>query len=79
MSKYKLLADVDTFYRRKRVTPQLNKLYGIKFKPDPLKIQSNASAEHKFPRVAEGFVVVVALLFYDHGKPLRSFRDGQLT
>ena len=26
-----------------------------------------------------GFVVVVALLFYVHGKHLRSCRDGQLT
>ena len=25
------------------------------------------------------FVVVVVLLFYDHGKHLRSCRDGQLT
>ena len=27
----------------------------------------------------KGFVVVVALLFYVHGKHLRSCRDGQLT
>ena len=26
-----------------------------------------------------GFLVVVALLFYVHGKHLRSYRDGQLT
>ena len=28
---------------------------------------------------SEAFVVVVALLFYVHGKHLRSGRDGQLT
>ena len=27
----------------------------------------------------EGVVVVVVLLFYVHGKHLRSYRDGQLT
>ena len=28
---------------------------------------------------SNGFVVVVVLLFYVHGKHLRSCRDGQLT
>ena len=29
--------------------------------------------------ISKDFVVVVALLFYVHGKHLRSCRDGQLT
>ena len=32
-----------------------------------------------FEAVTGTFVVVVALLFYVHGKHLRSCRDGQLT
>ena len=32
-----------------------------------------------FPFLPLAYVVVVVLLFYVHGKHLRSFRDGQLT
>ena len=32
-----------------------------------------------FIEMAEDYIVVVALLFYVHGKHLRSCRDGQLT
>ena len=41
---------------------------------EPLKFYSNM---HSITEVQ--VIVVVVLLFYDHGKHLRSFRDGQLT
>ena len=44
----------------------------------PLCAQAGLSL-HRLTSVCTDFVVVVALLFYVHGKHLRSCRDGQLT
>ena len=46
--------------------------------PSAVRIKMNKASLHRAFHV-EKVVVVVALLFYVHGKHLRSCRDGQLT